>query len=49
MDYIIIIIIIIITIKNLKIIWEVRAVPRLYELYLGIHLKTEDKARKNLS
>ena len=37
-------------------IWEqyknfgtVRAVPRLGELYPGIHLTTEEKARKNLS
>jgi hypothetical protein len=29
--------------------WEVRAVPHLCELYLGICLKTEEKARKNLS
>jgi len=28
---------------------RVRAVPRLGELYLGICLTTEDKARKNLS
>ena len=28
---------------------EVRAVPRLCELYPGICLKTEEKARKNLS
>jgi hypothetical protein len=30
-------------------IWEVRAVPRLCELYPGICLTTEEKARKNLS
>jgi hypothetical protein len=29
--------------------WEVRAVPRLCELYPGICLKTEEKARKPLS
>jgi hypothetical protein len=29
--------------------WEVRAVPRLCELYPGICLTTEEKARKNLS
>jgi rhamnose utilization protein RhaD (predicted bifunctional aldolase and dehydrogenase) len=28
--------------------WEVRAVPRLCELYPGICLTTEEKARKNL-
>ena len=28
---------------------RVRAVPRLYELYPGICLTTEEKARKNLS
>jgi hypothetical protein len=29
--------------------WEVRALPRLCELYRGICLTTEEKARKNLS
>jgi hypothetical protein len=29
--------------------WEVRAVPRLCELYPGICLATEEKARKTLS
>jgi hypothetical protein len=29
--------------------WEVRAVPRLCELYPGICLTTEEKALKNLS
>jgi hypothetical protein len=29
--------------------WEVRAVPRLCELYPGIYLITQEKARKNLS
>jgi hypothetical protein len=29
--------------------WEVRAVPRLCELYPGICLTTEEKARENLS
>jgi hypothetical protein len=29
--------------------WEVRAVPRLCELYPGICLTTEEKSRKNLS
>jgi hypothetical protein len=29
--------------------WEVRAVPRLCELYPGICLTTEEKARKTLS
>jgi hypothetical protein len=48
-----------ITIKNvgsyikikikLKLIWEVRAVPRLCELYPGVCLTTEEKARKNLA
>jgi hypothetical protein len=28
--------------------WEVRAVPRLCELYPGICLTTEEEARKNL-
>jgi hypothetical protein len=37
-----------ITIKR-KIIWEVRAVPRICELYSGICLTTEEKARKPLS
>ena len=32
-----------------KILGRVRAVPRLCELYPGICLKTEEKARKNLS
>jgi hypothetical protein len=35
--------------KNLKLIWEVRAVLRLCELYPGICLTTEEKTRKNLS
>jgi hypothetical protein len=30
-------------------IWEVRAVPRFCELYPGIYLTTEEKARENLS
>jgi hypothetical protein len=34
--------------NNLK-KWEVRAVPRLCELYPGIFLTTEEKAQKNLS
>jgi hypothetical protein len=29
--------------------WELRAAPRLCELYLGICLTTEEKERKNLS
>jgi hypothetical protein len=29
--------------------WEVRAVPRLCELYPGICITTEEKARQNLS
>jgi hypothetical protein len=37
-----------ITIKNLKIIWEVRAVPRLCELYPYL-LTAEEKERKNVS
>ena len=32
-----------------QLICEVRAVPRLCELYPGICLTTEEKARKNLS
>jgi hypothetical protein len=32
-----------------KINWEVRTVPRLWELYPGIWLTTEEKARKTLS
>jgi hypothetical protein len=36
-----------ITIKRKK--WDVRAVPRLCELYPGIYRITEEKARKNLS
>jgi hypothetical protein len=39
----------IITIKNLKLIWEVRAVPRGCVLYLGICLTTEEKAWQNHS
>jgi hypothetical protein len=35
--------------KKIIIIWEVRAVPRLCELYPGICLTTEEKARKTLS
>jgi hypothetical protein len=35
--------------KFYRLIWEVRAVPRLCELYAGICLTTEEKARKNLS
>jgi hypothetical protein len=35
--------------KNWEVDWEVRAVPRLCELYLGICLTPEEKARKNLS
>jgi uncharacterized protein YdaL len=35
--------------QNWEVNWEVRAVPRLCELYPGICLKTEEKARKNLS
>jgi hypothetical protein len=31
-----------------RLIWEVRAVPRLCELYPGICLTTEEKLRKNL-
>jgi hypothetical protein len=39
-----------ITIKKIyRLIWEVRAVPRLWELYPGICLTNEEKARKNLS
>jgi hypothetical protein len=34
--------------NNKENIWEVRAVPRLCELYTGICLTTEEKARKNL-
>ena len=34
--------------KN-KVKWEVRAVPRMCELYPGICLTTEGKERKNLS
>jgi hypothetical protein len=34
---------------NLKLIWEMRAVPRLCELYPGICLTTEEKAWKHLS
>jgi hypothetical protein len=29
--------------------WDVRAMPHLCELYLGICLTTEEKARKNLN
>jgi hypothetical protein len=36
-------------IHNNKKNWEVRAVPGLCELYPGICLTTEEKARKNLS
>jgi hypothetical protein len=35
--------------QNWEVIWEVRAVPRLCELYPGIFLTTEKTARKNLS
>jgi hypothetical protein len=35
--------------KKKKKIWEVRAVPRLCELYPGICLTTEEKALENLS
>jgi hypothetical protein len=35
--------------KNLKLILEMRAVPRICELYPGICLTTEEKVRKNLS
>jgi hypothetical protein len=35
--------------KKRKKKWEVRAVPRLCELYPGISLTTEEKAQKNLS
>jgi hypothetical protein len=35
--------------KNWEVNWEVRAVPRLCELYPGIFLTTEEKARINLS
>jgi hypothetical protein len=38
-----------IQLKNLKLIWEERAVPRLCELYPGICLTTEEKAWINLS
>jgi hypothetical protein len=38
-----------ITIKKLKLIWVVRAMPRLCELYPGICLTTEEKAWKNFS
>jgi hypothetical protein len=34
---------------TIKKIWEVQAVSRLCELYLGICLTTEEKAQKNLS
>jgi hypothetical protein len=34
---------------NLKLIWEVQAMPRLYELYPGICLTNEEKSWKNLS
>jgi hypothetical protein len=34
--------------KEINQFWEVRAVPRLCELYTGICLTTEKKARKNL-
>jgi hypothetical protein len=37
-----------ITIKKLT-VWEMRAVSRLYELYSGICLTAEEKARTNLS
>jgi hypothetical protein len=37
-----------IAIKKLELILEVRAVPHLCELYLGICLTSEEKARKNL-
>jgi hypothetical protein len=35
--------------KKWEVNWEVRAVPRLCELYPGICLTTEEKSRKNLS
>jgi hypothetical protein len=35
--------------KNLKLIWELRAVPRLCELYPGICLTTEEKNTEKLS
>jgi hypothetical protein len=35
--------------KHLKLIWEVRAGTRLCELYPGICLMAEEKARENLS
>jgi hypothetical protein len=35
--------------KNWVVNWEVQAVPRLCELYPGICLTTEEKARKKLS
>jgi len=38
-----------ITIEQHKKNGRVRAVPRLYEIYPGICLTTEEKARKNLS
>jgi hypothetical protein len=38
-----------ITIKRKRKMWEVRAVPRLCELYPGVCLTTDEKARKNLS
>jgi hypothetical protein len=34
--------------KNREVSWEVRAVPRLCELYPGIYLTTQEKARKPL-
>jgi hypothetical protein len=38
-----------ITVKSYRLIWEMRAVPRLCELCPGICLATEEKARENLS
>jgi hypothetical protein len=38
-----------ITIKKFKTNLEVRAVPRLCELYPGICLTTEEKSRKNFN
>jgi hypothetical protein len=35
--------------NNWEVNWEVRAVPRLCDLYPGICLTTVEKARKNLS
>jgi hypothetical protein len=34
--------------KNLNLIWEVRAVPRLCELYPSICLATEEQTRENI-